>query len=52
MAKIKQAFRKLSDTFSDLVFHKDDAIERSQLNYEQTIEQAKLQSYEIRRHLV
>lgn len=50
MAKIKQAFRKITESFSEFVLHRDTAVEKNQLNYEHNIELAKIKSYEVRRH--
>lgn len=50
MAKIKQAFRKMTESFSEFVLHRDSAVEKHQLNYEHNIELAKIKSYEVRRH--
>lgn len=50
MAKIKQVFRKLTESFNEFVVYNDKAIDKNQVAYEYTIEQAKLKSYEVRRH--
>lgn len=50
MAKIKQALRKITESFTEFVLQHDNAIEKSHIKYEYTIEQAKMKSYEMRRH--
>ena len=50
MAKIKQALRKITESFSEFVLHRESAVEKNHLNYEHNIELAKMKSYEVRRH--
>ena len=50
MAKLKQAIKKISDTFNELIVHHGLVVEKTRIDYEYTIEQAKIHSYELRRH--
>lgn len=52
MAKIKQAFKIMTDSFTEFVLSKDQALEVHELQHDYTIEQAKMKSYEFRRHLI
>jgi hypothetical protein len=50
MAKLIKAVKKLTENFSEFVFERDTLIEKSYTDYEHTLEEAKIRSYEMRRH--
>ncbi|MBC7465660.1 MAG: hypothetical protein H7256_06665 [Bdellovibrio sp.] len=52
MAKIKQVIKSMTESFSEFVLRKDQAIEVHELQHDYTIEQAKIKSYEVRRHMI
>lgn len=53
MAKIRRALKLMTESFSEFVLkNHEEAVEAHELQHECTIEQAKLKSYEVRRHLI
>lgn len=49
MATIKRAFHDISEWFGDLVQREDSLVDESFVEYEHTIEQAKISAYMNRR---
>ncbi|MFZ3229347.1 MAG: hypothetical protein WA160_04005 [Pseudobdellovibrio sp.] len=50
MAKLKRVLIAFSEKFVEYIERKDTLIEKSQVDFEYTIEQAKLKAYSIRRN--